>query len=321
MRELSFVGLSDDGTSLVLSSTDGTRYAVPCDERLEAAVRRDRSRLGQLEIALDGTSPRDIQTRVRHGQSPDDIAASSGLAPERVMRFAGPVLAEREHMAVQARETELRDAGRAGTVEELVLVALERGGADVEGLEWDAWRREDGRWSVLASWDPVDEVAEGATAALWIYDPAGRTVHADDPASAWLLGEVATAEPEQAEEGSERPVLVGLPAPDDAWDDDTDDPDAALTAIVDRDSGGAQVVELIDRPPVEPDDASPLDDLYDTLPGLARPEKARTSRRSRRKAARAVPAVAEGDVEKGGKPRATVPSWDEILFGSRNPES
>jgi hypothetical protein len=317
MRELAFVGLSDDGMSLVLSSTDGTRYTVPCDERLEAAVRRDRSRLGQLEIALDGTTPRDIQQRVRHGQSPDDIAASSGLAVERVMRFAGPVLAEREHVAAQARAVELRDGGVSRTVEDTVSEALARGGVDVELVEWDAWRREDGRWSLLASWDPVDSVAVGATAALWVYDAAGRTVVSDDPASAWLLGEQPTV---LVDDLDGRPLLVGLPSPDDldAWDDDLDDPDAALTAIVDRDSG-AQVVELVDRPPAEPDDSSPLDDLYDTLPGLARPETGRVSRRARRKATRETPA--SGDVQKGSKPRAQVPSWDEILFGSRNPET
>jgi len=319
MRELAFVGLSDDGMSLVLSSTDGTRYVVPCDERLEAAVRRDRSRLGQLEIALDGTSPRDIQQRVRHGQSPDDIAASSGLAVERVMRFAGPVLAEREHMAAQAREVELRDGGRSTTVEDTVVEVLTRGGAEIDLLEWDAWRREDGRWSLLASWEPVETVAVGATAALWIYDPAGRTVTSDDPASAWLLGEQPTVA--IVEETDGRPLLIGLPsgADVDVWDDDLEDPDAAMTAIVDRDSG-AQVVELMDRPPAEPDDSSPLDDLYDTLPGLARPEAGRVSRRAKRKAARDTPA-ADGDVTKGSKPRAQVPSWDEILFGSRNPET
>jgi hypothetical protein len=318
VRELSFVGLSDDGMSLVLSSTDGTRYAVPCDERLEAAVRRDRSRLGQLEIALDGTSPRDIQQRVRHGQSPDDIAASSGLAVERVLRFAGPVLAEREHVAAQAREVELREGGTTRSVGQAVVEALTRGGVDVDLLEWDAWRREDGRWSLLATWDPVDTVAVGATAALWVYDPAGRTVVADDAASAWLLGEQPTV---AVAEADGRPMLVGLPTPveSDAWEDELADPDAAFTAIVDRDSG-AQVVELVDRPPAEPDDSSPLDDLYDTLPGLARPESGRATRRSRRKAARETPAE-PGDVQRGSKARAQVPSWDEILFGSRNPES
>ena len=318
MRELAFVGLSDDGTSLVLSSSDGTRYAVPCDERLEAAVRRDRSRLGQLEIPVDGTSPRDIQVRIRHGQTPDDIAAQSGLPVERIMRFAVPVLAEREHVAAQARAVELRDGSSVQTVEATVIRTLTTGGVDTDHLEWDAWRREDGRWSLLASWDPIDTVAVGATAALWIYDPAGRSVVPDDPASAWLVGEHPTVTVDH----DGRPFLVALPdAVDDVdsgWADDSDDPDAAFTAIVDRTSG-AEVVDLMDRPPAEPDDASPLDDLYDTLPGLARPEKAPTTRRSRRKAARQAPAA--GDVERGDKPRASVPSWDEILFGTRPPDS
>lgn len=316
MRELAFVGLSDDGVSLVLSSSDGTRYTVPCDERLEAAVRRDRSRLGQLEIALDGTSPRDIQLRVRHGQSPDDIAASSGLPVERILRFAGPVLAEREHMAGQARETELREGGSARTVEATVVEVLASGGVDTDLLEWDAWRREDGRWSLLASWDPVDTVALGATAALWIYDPAGRTVVPDDPASAWLFGEQTTVALESADG---RPFLVGLPGGGDAegeeaWEDDIEDPDAAFTAIVER-SSGAEVVELLDRPPAEPDDSAPLDDLYDTLPGLARPEAPAPSRRGRRKAK-----TAEAAPKPAAKQRASVPSWDEILFGTRPPE-
>lgn len=316
MRDLAFVGLSEDGSSLVLSSTDGTRYTVPCDERLEAAVRRDKSRLGQLEIALDGTSPRDIQLRVRHGQTPDDIAATSGLTVERVMRFAGPVLAEREHMAGQARATELRTAGTAATLEETVVAALESGGVDAGTLEWDAWRREDGTWSVLASWEPRQSVAVGATAALWIYDNSVRTLSADDTASAWLLGERATEEVHV----DGRPFLVGLPSADDVdhWDDEDVDPDAAFSAIVENEPS-ADVVDLMDRPPIEPEDESPLHDLYDTLPGLKRPEN-RQTRRARRKAARETPPPV-GDAQKGSKPRASVPSWDEILFGARDPES
>jgi hypothetical protein len=314
MRELAFVGLSDDGASLVLSSSDGTRFTVPCDERLDAAVRRDRTRLGQMQIALDGTSPRDIQLRVRHGQTPDDIAASSGLAVERVLRFAGPVLAEREHMAAQAREVELREGGTVRTVGATVLDTLSAGGVDTDLVEWDAWRRDDGRWSLLASWDPVDTVAVGATAALWTFDPVDRTVVPDDPASAWLFGENPTVA--VATDG--RPFLVALPSGDDdgdeAWGEDTDDPDAALTALVERTSG-AQVVDLLDRPPAEPDDSSPLDDLYDTLPGLARPEAVPATRRARRKAAKAT-----DEPRPAAKSRASVPSWDEILFGMRPPE-
>ena len=316
MRELAFVGLSDDGASLMLSGSDGTRYVVPCDERLESAMRRDRTRLGQLEIALDGTTPKDIQQRVRFGQTPEEISETSGIPLDRVLRFAGPVIAERQHIAAQAIEVELRDGSTARTLEATVLDTLALGGADPELVEWDAWRREDGRWSLLATWEPVDSVAVGATAALWVFDPVGRTIVSDDPASGWLLGD----RPVSDEDATDRPHLVGLPSHDelDSWDDDSVDPDAAFTAIVERDSG-AEILDLADRPPLEPDDSAPLDDLYDTLPGLARPE-GKVSRRARRKAARHTPAPV-GDVETGGKARATVPSWDEILFGTRNPDT
>ena len=155
-----------------------------------------------------------------------------------------------------------------------------------------------------------------ATAALWIYDNSVRTLSADDTASAWLLGERATEEVHV----DGRPFLVGLPSADDVdhWDDEDVDPDAAFSAIVENEPS-ADVVDLMDRPPIEPEDESPLHDLYDTLPGLKRPEN-RQTRRARRKAARETPPPV-GDAQKGSKPRASVPSWDEILFGARDPES
>ncbi len=316
MRELTVIGLSDDGASLMLGSTDGARFSVPLDDRLDALVRRDRSRHGVGDVALEGTSPKDIQQRIRHGQSPEDISLGSEIPMERVLRFAGPVIAERQHIASQARAVEIRDAGGDRTLEDAVILALTQGGADIEALEWDAWRRDDGRWSLLVSWDPVDSVADGATAALWTYDPAGRMIQPDDPASAWIIGDrrihstIARANPSVDNRG--RPLLTAVPSETDAWTDDLDDHDAAITAIVERDSG-AQIlglVDLSDRPPAEPDDITPLDDLFHTMPGLVQPEP----RRGRRKPTRRTPA-AEGDVEKGSKSRASVPSWDEILFG------
>jgi len=329
MRELSFVGLSDDGASLVLSTTDGAQYLLPHDDRLEAALRRDRGRVGQVAITLDGATPRDIQQRVRHGQDPDDIAASSGLSIERVLRFAGPVIAERQHIAQQAIEVEIRLGGEYRSVHDTVLDALEGGGVDVGLLEWDAWRREDGRWSLLASWEPLTIAEIGASSALWVFDAARRTVVADDLASAWVFGDRPTVE--VARPGS-RPFLVGLASTDQldtpSWSEDIDDPDAAFTAIVERDSGAnlVEVVERVplasvDRPPAEPEPDSFVEALgTEPEDPPAMPQPPRTSRRARRKSVRETPVRAAGDVEKGEKPRATVPSWDEILFGSRNPD-
>ena len=103
MQELRLVGVNDDGSRVVLVSQEGTRYTTTIDERLEAAVRRDRARLGQLEIELGtGLRPRDIQARIRSGETAEAVATAAGTAMERVRRFAGPVIAEREYMAREA---------------------------------------------------------------------------------------------------------------------------------------------------------------------------------------------------------------------------
>ena len=113
MRHLELVGLSEDGTSVVLNDVEtGESFGVQLDDRLRAAVVHDRVRLGQLELALTSTlRPKDIQARIRAGQSSADVAAAAGVSVERIMRFASPVLAEREHVATQAQRSVLRRPG------------------------------------------------------------------------------------------------------------------------------------------------------------------------------------------------------------------
>jgi len=315
VRELTFINVSEDGASLLLGSTDGASYSVPLDERLMAAVRRDRSS-HRTPAVLDGTSPRDIQNRIRHGQTPQDIEATTGLELERIMRFAGPVLAERAHIASQAQDISLRDTAHERTLNAIVVDALIAGGADVESVEWDAWRRDESHWSILVSWEPVDSVAEGATAALFSFDPADRTIDADDPASSWLLGEHDELDESttDADAGTVRPLLVAVPA-DDVWDEDGEDLDAAETALISRDDlMVVDLVDLADRPPTEPADQGVINDVYDTLPGLEDPQ-AKQRRRAERQ-----PRSTRGDAQKSTRSRASVPSWDEILFGKGQPD-
>ena len=97
MRELRLVAVSDDGTRLILRPEgDDAPMALPVDERLHAAMRGDRARLGQLEIQMDSqVRPRDIQARIRSGESVESVAAAAAVPLDRVLRYAGPVLAER----------------------------------------------------------------------------------------------------------------------------------------------------------------------------------------------------------------------------------
>jgi len=112
--ELRVVAVSNDGTRLVLKAADSTEYTLPIDERLRAAVRNDRARLGQIEIEVEShLRPRDIQARIRSGASAEEVAQMAGIPVERVRRFEGPVLAERAFMAERARKTPVRRQGES----------------------------------------------------------------------------------------------------------------------------------------------------------------------------------------------------------------
>src|SRR3954469_11128608 len=109
MEELSPVGLSKDGTRLVLVSASGEEDAGPVDRRLRTALRGDPTRLGQLEMKMESAlRPRDIQARIRAGESPDAVAAAARTTVDAIMGFATPVLAERAHVAQTAQKSSVR---------------------------------------------------------------------------------------------------------------------------------------------------------------------------------------------------------------------
>jgi hypothetical protein len=109
MRQLRLVGLAEEGDSLLLESPTGESYRLPLDERVRAACRGDLTRLGQIEIESDNPlRPREIQARVRAGESAEQVAASAGMALDRVLRFAYPVLQERSRVVAQARTAPVR---------------------------------------------------------------------------------------------------------------------------------------------------------------------------------------------------------------------
>lgn len=197
MPELRVVAVSNDGTRLVLKAADSTEYTLPIDERLRAAVRNDRARLGQIEIEVEShLRPRDIQARIRAGASAEEVAQFAGIPVDRVRRFEGPVLAERAFMAERARKTPVRRPGEntGPQLGEAVHERLLLRGADRETAQWDSWRRDDGTWEVLL----VYRVAGEPHSASWTYDPPRRLVQAVDDEARSLIGEtdeVAAPEP------------------------------------------------------------------------------------------------------------------------------
>src|SRR3954451_13928785 len=188
-QDLTLVGLTEDEQKLVLVSDSGEEFTLPADARLRAALRGEHARLGQLEITMESSlRPRDIQARIRAGASPEDVAAAAQTTLDRVMGYAIPVLAERAHIADRAQRASVRRSGGEGPSRVLTDAVAERLSArnvDPDSVAWDAWRREDGRWTLVADY----RSGESARHAEFVFDAPGRYVVAEDDEARWLVGE------------------------------------------------------------------------------------------------------------------------------------
>ncbi|MYU51985.1 MULTISPECIES: septation protein SepH [Streptomyces] len=346
MPELRVVAVSNDGTRLVLKAADSTEYTLPIDERLRAAVRNDRARLGQIEIEVEShLRPRDIQARIRAGSSAEEVAQLAGIPVDRVRRFEGPVLAERAFMAERARKTPVRRPGEntGPQLGEAVAERLLLRGADKESAQWDSWRRDDGTWEVLL----VYRIAAEPRSATWTYDPPRRLVQAVDDEARALIGEADDtpepsfpfvpriarlprdrpldraldrqmpdrgersalgsgdeAEPEEAISERERDSLTSLLEAVPSFRGDMIVPESAKTP-----HGDEAMEDEVEEPPAPAASAGAGSAYADVLmPRAVAGHRDRLTGTTDRQA--------EADGVRPGR-RAAVPSWDEIVFGTR----
>ena len=109
MAKLTFTGRSKDGKRLLLVDDSGQEHTLVVDARLRRALTGVPDSNGQLEIPMESTlRPRDIQTRIRAGESPEAVAHAAGTSVEKIMPFAAPVMAERAHVAERAQLASVR---------------------------------------------------------------------------------------------------------------------------------------------------------------------------------------------------------------------
>jgi hypothetical protein len=158
MRELTVVGLDVDGKRIICETGDsGEKFVLASNDRLRAAVRGDKSVSSQPKIDVEvsnALSPKEIQAKIRSGASVEQVASAAGVDIGRVERFAHPVLLERSRAAelATAAHPVLADGPSLLTLLETVTSALVARGLDPDATSWDAWRNEDGRWTVQMGW-------------------------------------------------------------------------------------------------------------------------------------------------------------------------
>jgi hypothetical protein len=220
MRPVRFVALSEDGQAMVLADEVGRLLTLPIDDRVSALMIPDRASATRDAPTDEPPSlaPRDIQARIRSGESAADVARVAGVPVDRVLRYAGPVLQERAMLAQHARRTRLRTSERGATLAEVVDARLSQHGVDMDKIAWDAYRRDDGTWRVVATWPS----GKANATAVWELDKARQLIAPQDDMAHYLCGtpnqthphrghDVAAPRPDSGRGGHE-PMYAAEPA-------------------------------------------------------------------------------------------------------------
>ena len=190
MSELRLQGKNNEGTHLTLVDNDGSEFSLRISDTLRATV--NQPRLTSVPTEADETiSVKELQRRLRAGDAPEVIAREGNTTLDKISRFSGPILQEREYILSQARTAALRkDATRLEiTFLEAVVAKLVPRGVDADELSWNTWRLPDTTWHIELHFPNRD----GNGIATWNFDTSRRTINPTDDNGAWLIGEEAPA--------------------------------------------------------------------------------------------------------------------------------
>jgi hypothetical protein len=360
MQELRFVAVSEDGRYAVLAIPGrSARFMLPIDERLRAVALGQTSRLAQYEIEVESPlRPKEIQARIRAGETVEEIADAAGIAVERVRWFEGPVLAERAYMADQAQTASVRrhgDSTPGPRLGEIVAERLNAIGGDPDDVQWDAKKRGDGSWQVQLTFTSGGRLHT----AEWVFDPRRRHVLPNDDNAARMSlpgaeppqpaapppGEatVTRLAPRLSNVRHERPAPAPAPVRPSAFEPTPPAPPAPVPSAPPAPSVSvtAEPSRDVSRPPAAERNSWPQPASREPAPvPLVAAESVREKHQTAPPPAAetvAEPSAATGDtvLAEGAAPaeagadqtgrqnrkaargrRSSVPSWDEIMFGS-----
>lgn len=282
MRKLMIVRVDADSSVVECEVPDsGEKFSLPLDDRLRSAARGESVPAVNAErVAVTGTlRPREIQDRIRHGASPEEVAADAGVPLSRIEGFAVPVLLERANAADLARSAHpmLPDGPALDTLAERVETVLDRRGIDAALISWDAWRDRAGGWVVQTSW-PAGLSDDASATWSFALDSHGGSARALDDEAEHILDPLrATA----LRTVTSPPPLPPGPPP--------------IRAVPATGSPAGQEPAFTPLQPVRPPvAATPVDDEDEFLQHPSTEPERRSSRR-----------------------HPTMPSWEDVLLGVR----
>lgn len=281
-KDLRTVGRSEDGDSLELHDLDGNSYQLRINDYLRSLINQP-SPTPLRSVANEPTteiSIKELQARLRAGESMESISENGRVSMEKIERYSHPILQERSYIISLAQKAEIKKL--KSTLNEVVEAKLSPRGVDMKNCEWNAYRNEDGTWQILLEYPTRD----GKGNATWRFESTKRRIESDDDGARWIMDEEpapieAVVRPIRSEEAPPRLISIRSTPTVASIDEYLDD-----TADLDEKS------QVVDEGNLDLDQ-----ELSDELELDVE-----------------IPSDARRD---GVKRKVSIPSWDDIMFGTR----
>ena len=334
--------VDSDGEYLNLETQGGEKFRLVLDDSLRSAIKRD----SHLLLDSVSISPREIQDEVRAGASAEEVASKYSVPLDYVEKFALTVVDEIGHIIASAQTVRISvEADRFSEATHIEFGEVLEGRlrkANASNAVWSATKLDGSPWMVSVAFDSPD----GNSPAIWSFDPRKLVLSPENESAVRLsagdfAASTATPKLRQVESTVEGTRVIELPRPETQEQiivaTPVVSPVAAVSSIEELTRSSIQAIEdaaevddgpeFDEQPSVEetgefeePAQLSPTADLLEAL-------------RKKRAEASAAAIVEEPKVEEEAavseeiqpapvtppakKGRPSMPSWDEIVFGTK----
>jgi hypothetical protein len=324
MKDIKFLGT--DGDFLLLETPEGVRYRLLLDDALRRASR------GDVASQLDAPtlSPREIQEEIRVGRSIQDIIAASGAPEEYIRKFAQPVLDELNHAVLNALTVRLEIAGdrfNEPAVREFGEIIKARLAASCAGIErWSALKAPDHGFFIYCEFELNGETKK----ATWSYDPKRLALSPENEVAIHLSSQDRLA----AQAPRLRPVATAPTSVTESLGETVDLVKSIPTTAAPLDTQASEEFEpalsetadLLDALRKKRNERQSVDELepHPSTEGLRIVEFVPEQNYAQEESEPEIiepeptPAPVSSDTTASSKRgRASIPSWDQIVFGTK----
>lgn len=279
--ELQLVGRATDGSAIELKDGSGAKFLLPITDALKSTIVQPRL----VSVAPIDERPtfgvKEIQARLRGGESLGSISRTTDWSLEKIEKFAGPILQERAYVIDTALKSNLRREASSPILSEATFVQLSNHGVDMEKVEWNTHRNADGTWNIVVHYPNIDGTAE----ANWTFELGNRILTAQDDSARWIAGDARETRNRTQSHGF---INSAEPTP---FAPTTPPPPAPRLVAVREEITITEIIEEVSQD--EEYSAEELD----------------------------IEVVDESDsVQDGVVKRPKLPSWDDIMFGGSKTE-